>query len=561
MAMEDGGSVAFVMNDQDSLVRVLEFILVGGCGNENNNGSDPNHTPGQKHYILPSSVPPRPVDRTVSNRIRRGCFAIANLRCVNKHWRDTIDGSIGSKLWFQVAERLDLDPPPQLYADATGTIASYQHVCKLLLASEEQREAILARGRLPDLGWKTACRMHRPRPYQQHPLHKEPLPFPCELRERIAKNAMELKSFLGAVHCFWDETSRKRKRKKTSSTRIRLNSFDESESDGEADEDESHGRFDDDEIDDDNAKMQSFDAMSALNRYRMFLFLRKAHPNTWFVPTVDIEFCWLAHIFRTEMYWKDMTALGIDPRHSLCLPHYGQVAGFAAALQGTAALWESTFHLAYLPPNTDLSWKVWSDHRRGRTCNRIDPNSFFPTLGTAVATIPATIAAPHIGLTHQDVQADLSWFPELKCAFSDMNREAFDVLRWKYERSDMNQNNNILLKEHLIPSYERFLNLCNDTGNKRLIESAVAPPYAIDLIWHAHQLDPVAYKEDCLALFGREFWHHPWPNGPGVSAPVSDELLCAWKTKYGTAMESDWKLSMEGDEEESESDGSADGAV
>lgn len=54
----------------------------------------------------------------------------------------------------------------------------------------------------------------------------------------------------------------------------------------------------------------------------------------------------------------------------------------------------------------------------------------------------------------------------------------------------------------------------------------------------------MAYKEDCLSLFGREFWHHPWPNGQGVIPPLSDEFRCAWKQAYGSIIEEDWELSV-----------------
>lgn len=58
---------------------------------------------------------------------------------------------------------------------------------------------------------------------------------------------------------------------------------------------------------------------SSLNRYKMFLYLKLANPSVWLVPTADIEFCWLAHIFRTRPFWKDMADLGSKPDHRLCL--------------------------------------------------------------------------------------------------------------------------------------------------------------------------------------------------------------------------------------------------
>ena len=98
-----------------------------------------------------------------------------------------------------------------------------------------------------------------------------------------------------------------------------------------------------------------------------------------------------------------------------------------------------------------------------------------------------------------------------------------------------------LLRNHLLPSYERFLNLCHSHA---IQEKHISPPYVLDLIWHAHQMEPVSYKNDCLSLFHREFWHHPWPKELGESVSVSEEFQCAWKMHYGTTMEDDWKLSV-----------------
>ena len=60
----------------------------------------------------------------------------------------------------------------------------------------------------------------------------------------------------------------------------------------------------------------------------------------------------------------------------------------------------------------------------------------------------------------------------------------------------------------------------------------MAPPYVLDLIWHAHQSNPVAYKKDCLYYVGKELPHHPWPNGLGELTELAPEFHCAWKTGF-----------------------------
>lgn len=92
----------------------------------------------------------------------------------------------------------------------------------------------------------------------------------------------------------------------------------------------------------------------------------------------------------------------------------------------------------------------------------------------------------------------------------------------------------LLFSRQILPSYERFLNLCNQQSDANF-----SPPYVIDLIWHAHQMEPHCYKADCLDLFGREFWHEPWPHGLGVSSPLTQEFECAWKQAYGTPVGDD----------------------
>jgi len=133
-------------------------------------------------------------------------------------------------------------------------------------------------------------------------------------------------------------------------------------------------------------------------------------------------------------------------------------------------------------------------------------------------------------LTPEEIQADLEWFPQLQLGLRQISSNEYHVLNGR--RSKHN-----LYRSHLVPSYERFLNLCF----RETIENA-APPYVLDLVWHAHQVDPVAYKHDCLSLFGGELWHHPWPNGLGVSTQVAPTLECAWKEAYGTTLEEDWQL-------------------
>eukprot|EP00978_Attheya_sp_CCMP212_P019645 scaffold55276_cov55-Attheya_sp.AAC.2 len=116
---------------------------------------------------------------------------------------------------------------------------------------------------------------------------------------------------------------------------------------------------------------------------------------------------------------------------------------------------------------------------------------------------------PNIGLTAEQVHADLSWFPHLKEAFREMNSNAYQVMRGRDDATNGSSS-------------------FSTTG----IGSDMARP--------SNGTGP--YKQDCLELFGTEFWHDPWPHGLGVvTEAASDELECAWKTTFGTPMADDWK--------------------
>ena len=155
-------------------------------------------------------------------------------------------------------------------------------------------------------------------------------------------------------------------------------------------------------------------------------------------------------------------------------------------------------------------------------------------MGPSQIKTPKNVQLPEISLMPEEIQADLEWFPQLQHGLDEINRNSYDVLGG---REDIDK----LYSTHIIFSYERFLNLCY----RQKIQNA-APPYVLDLVWHAHQADPVGYKEDCLWLFGLEFWHHPWPNGLGVSTELSSDFRCAWKLQYGTTLEEDWQLQLPG---------------
>jgi hypothetical protein len=76
-------------------------------------------------------------------------------------------------------------------------------------------------------------------------------------------------------------------------------------------------------------------ARIALQRYKMWILLRRRHPAKVLVPTLDIELVWVGHILRTRAYYADCARLAVSPEHSLVLPSAAQPL-YSAAVKATA---------------------------------------------------------------------------------------------------------------------------------------------------------------------------------------------------------------------------------
>jgi len=414
------------------------------------------------------------------HRIKQSMCWMAALRAVSRRVRDVIDDP-KSDLWLLLANSLQLDPPSQLYSGGT-----YKEVCGLLLAYQVQRvqDDIAQRDRRH---FRTGCVMIAPNGREMHPNPERPhIKLPDEVAVKICETAEALESFLRSINFGVLMSSE-----------------------------------------------QNDWHRSSFHRYQMFLFLKHLHPNMWLIPTADIEFCWLAHIFRTKSYWEDISKLRIDPNHSLCLSN-GETASFLEAVKGTAKLWEATFGPNFLYLAADFSFDNWSAERnRDRGYGLLTKSyRFFPVMGPRQVGTPQNIQLPEISLSPEEIQADLEWFPQLQQGLEEIRRNSYDVMGGFGGTEE-------LYSTHIVPSYERFLNLCY----QQKLEGA-APPYVLDLVWHAHQANPITYKRDCLELFDREFWHHPWPNGLGVSTDLTSSFRCAWKRQYGSTIEEDWQLRL-----------------
>jgi hypothetical protein len=78
---------------------------------------------------------------------------------------------------------------------------------------------------------------------------------------------------------------------------------------------------------------------------------------------------------------------------------------------------------------------------------------------------------------------------------------------------------------HLMDTYDRYLFLV-----KKYPGEMLAPGLAVDLLWQAHQLDPVAYKQTCLRSLGCELKHRMWGQNNDMASKANDDSTAATTT-------------------------------
>ena len=285
------------------------------------------------------------------------------------------------------------------------------------------------------MGWKNGCRMSTPTFYNSHPKPQRP---PIQLDARTVQEIIQTANALEEFFHSYD----------TSICMIKN-------------------------------KQQQKDTWHQMGwiRYRMFLYLQQQHPNTWLIPTADIEYCWMAHIIRTQVYWNDRKTLKVDGRHTLLLSRE-ECALFPTAAQATETLWNTTFGTQYpfLPETFSLV-----DHCHTKEQRRYGPytptyHGCIPAIGTLPTTTTATsplsslskldrgggsssssIELPTISLTPEEIHADRGWFKQLKHTLKDVRDKVYTVTR---QRRGHDREQRMYWK-NLVPSYERFLNLCS----------------------------------------------------------------------------------------------------
>ena len=120
----------------------------------------------------------------------------------------------------------------------------------------------------------------------------------------------------------------------------------------------------------------------------------------------------------------------------------------------------------------------------------------------------------------EDLIKDANWYPMfLKCARTALGGR-YTVDEKFVQRLVKSYDRYLCVLQyppHTLPSphvvrgelptflHHRYLlmKLVNSPGQSREL---VHPTYAIDLVWHAHMMHPVAYRQDCVKYIGMCVW-------------------------------------------------------
>ena len=84
--------------------------------------------------------------------------------------------------------------------------------------------------------------------------------------------------------------------------------------------------------------------------------------------------------------------------------------------------------------------------------------------------------------------------------------------------------------DNAVTRYAQFLELAKLHPNKTIV-----PTLDVDLIWHAHMLTPLDYRDDCINMLGKVLSHDA-QMGEGEIATAFEQTKERWHQAYGTPM-------------------------
>lgn len=275
-----------------------------------------------------------------------------------------------------------------------------------------------------------------------------------------------------------------------------------------------------------------------ISRYHRFMMLQARHPGLLFVPTSDIANAWHSHMLRPSLYHKyceDLIAkygqgsLKLHKERNMIIHCNAfavsdlQKAVYHEAFVQTVKLWDQYYQESYLPEQSVKTLcegaavyheKPFFKSLAGRSSYQLgfsltryndlsvmvpvaDDNDFLKSYAKAkqqTVTYLINYGAQHFAdcsnqvniITVNQVMADSQFSDKLSNAVGEQRYRRIlesDIKAW-------------------VKLYERYLYFLTKHPN-------AAPTYPIDLIWHAHMCNPIAYVKDTIHLLGYPLDHDP----------------------------------------------------
>jgi hypothetical protein len=265
----------------------------------------------------------------------------------------------------------------------------------------------------------------------------------------------------------------------------------------------------------------------SLQRYIKFMKLKSKYSKHLLIPTQDIVTVWITHLLRPEKYESDCTKVfefsdvpAIPATtNELCYTFQEE------ALKSTMDLWQNEYQEKYVLSTPKTSQQIEQERLRnirlrfvadkyGRGSEKVEKRPY------VFSEIPVTKTPSNsnsLSITADDILLDRQFFPR----FQTMIGQFPNI----YYTSSLESCVPVVMK-----GYERFMYLIAKNPSRA---HEFYPTYAVDLVWHAHLLNPKLYQDYCMKYLGFVLSHDP----TGLPSPqFADSIKNSWVSEFGEAM-------------------------
>ena len=277
---------------------------------------------------------------------------------------------------------------------------------------------------------------------------------------------------------------------------------------------------------------------NSASRYSLFKRLQKEHP--WIVPTRDISVFWAADMLRPQSYENPLTRDAENHRenHHYEFFHHQQrrllesgridkasYTGFGGLLKGTLPGQEGvSTNPATKKYDVDGDGILTKDERREvllpwRTKYKQTEELWLTLTDSGIISHPYRVKH---GKGPSAVRLPEAVFDE-SLVDAVVAQEKFADRVLKLGPGTINKE----WVKRAVGRYIKFLNLAGENEGKMLV-----PTLDIDLVWHAHQLSPRDYREDCEEVVGRLLKHNSAISKEDLGGSF-EETKVLWRERYG----------------------------